>query len=820
MIRIKQVNLSNIVTYKSGSFPFTKGIHVVRGENRAGKSLLFSSLANVFYFSPPLEVKKNAAKIMHRSGSKLSIAVNHNNIDYVVNQLGRKSSMHWAITRNGVDLNQRVEIKDYIREQVFPIPEDLFYTTVYLNAFRQSKLLNGKPNERHDFFESLLNLSLHDEIRQKLSEELVTIKSDIAELRVVKNQAEELQDRLKEKGNSADLVKVYTETKDKMTRLRKSFLAKQRHLDNLDRYVKLAKKVKDLASPEALRAELKDTERKLKKTEGLLEEYQNDLVELEKTFTEISCLSEYQDSIDALKAQLPKKVCTVTQYNTWVKKYEAQLEEKEKLLENILDYVQIEEPFVIECTLEFCPGEGQGGFETDLVQTVNKSLKIKSKDLASLITLVEETTETLKSERWSLNSEVKELRVTAGTCPTCKQKIHNHAKFLAETASQLKTVTEKYNKFNNVSTYLQQGVQYLVSRQIPFSFKDQFIAIGVDVKTEQEECDGIKEKIEKYSQIKTVLLDLKDQQSKLDKIRKKSTSTESAKEIKARLLETKEKIAKLARAKSILNDKRDALTTNLNLLERLEDIELPDSLSNKPLADIEKFYLNTINAANKLNKELDELFDLSERTKVDIELIKSDQKTLVKMQEKLRGYEKLHDNLKVYEALISAYGGRGIRTIQVKNIVSMFVENMNSYAQLLFPEPFVFHTSLSPGQCSLIAERNYITVENKISGVPSDVRLLSGSESRCFQFLSFLSLMPFLPDNLRCNTVIFDELETGMTETSISMLTREFLPQLKDLVECIVFITPQSHKNFSVIGAKEYFVKKVNSVSEITALNQ
>ena len=64
MIEFEKIALKNIVVHKNSSFEFKDGISVVRGTNGAGKSLIFNSLANLFFSAPPL-LKKKDAKILH-----------------------------------------------------------------------------------------------------------------------------------------------------------------------------------------------------------------------------------------------------------------------------------------------------------------------------------------------------------------------------------------------------------------------------------------------------------------------------------------------------------------------------------------------------------------------------------------------------------------------------------------------------------------------------------------------------------------------------------------------------------------------------------
>ena len=98
-------------------------------------------------------------------------------------------------------------------------------------------------------------------------------------------------------------------------------------------------------------------------------------------------------------------------------------------------------------------------------------------------------------------------------------------------------------------------------------------------------------------------------------------------------------------------------------------------------------------------------------------------------------------------------------------------------------------------------------------GKTSDVCTLSGAQSRAFQLLCALTLISFIPQKYRVDTVILDEMESGLSEKFRSKLCNEFIPQLKTLIPKVVIITPLDKSTLWVEGAKEYIVKKKKNVS-------
>jgi ABC-type transport system involved in cytochrome bd biosynthesis fused ATPase/permease subunit len=67
---------------------------------------------------------------------------------------------------------------------------------------------------------------------------------------------------------------------------------------------------------------------------------------------------------------------------------------------------------------------------------------------------------------------------------------------------------------------------------------------------------------------------------------------------------------------------------------------------------------------------------------------------------------------------------------------------------------------------------------------------MSGAESRLFQLLFLISVLPLIPSNKRLNLVILDEFEAGLDDESKHRVIHEFLPQLLSVTHHIIFVTP------------------------------
>ena len=97
----------------------------------------------------------------------------------------------------------------------------------------------------------------------------------------------------------------------------------------------------------------------------------------------------------------------------------------------------------------------------------------------------------------------------------------------------------------------------------------------------------------------------------------------------------------------------------------------------------------------------------------------------------------------------------------------------------------------------------------------SDVRHLSGAESRAFSLLFMLSVLPLIPSNRRTNLCILDEFEAGLDEPTRNLLVSQYLPTLNQIVEHIIFITPNNIPEDKSVNRRTITVVKQGSKSYI-----
>lgn len=169
---------------------------------------------------------------------------------------------------------------------------------------------------------------------------------------------------------------------------------------------------------------------------------------------------------------------------------------------------------------------------------------------------------------------------------------------------------------------------------------------------------------------------------------------------------------------------------------------------------------------------------------------------------------KTGDSPKLYEALLDIYGKSGIKLAILQRIASMIDANMNKYSKLIYPEPIEIKTTVTHTKFDVTAYRRLHGKTNV-----SDIRNLSGAESRVFPLLLLLALLPLVPASRRWDTLILDEPETNMDPGMRSILVKVLLPALNRIIPKIVVISP--NESLVPAGARVFTVVKAGSESTL-----
>lgn len=168
---------------------------------------------------------------------------------------------------------------------------------------------------------------------------------------------------------------------------------------------------------------------------------------------------------------------------------------------------------------------------------------------------------------------------------------------------------------------------------------------------------------------------------------------------------------------------------------------------------------------------------------------------------------------KPLQALQDIYNKK-LKIAATQHVLSHWIDEMNNAALFTYGEGYVFDARIdNAGGVSITCER-----KKDSRWLVSDVRRLSGYESKMFPLASLMAMAKILPEDLRTNILVLDEIESNMSAASRRRLVR-LLPELQKVYDSIWIITPANQDEFPIlleeIPVREYRVEMKNGFSEL-----
>ena len=207
---------------------------------------------------------------------------------------------------------------------------------------------------------------------------------------------------------------------------------------------------------------------------------------------------------------------------------------------------------------------------------------------------------------------------------------------------------------------------------------------------------------------------------------------------------------------------------------------------------------------NDIHEKMSKLRAKLEVNSMVCKQLKRHRERLLEMKEELKEEEALR-------LLVEAYSDKNIKRDAVKAVSSRLMAEVNKYAKSIFPEDFDFEFKWESSKVQLLVNRRY-REGKKTKVVTSDVRKLSGAESKLYTFVLVLAHLTFVPARKRSNVLILDEPDSNMSgETTESF--KRLLPILNKVIPSIIVITPRTSERYE--GAQEFTVLKEKGEARI-----
>ena len=204
--------------------------------------------------------------------------------------------------------------------------------------------------------------------------------------------------------------------------------------------------------------------------------------------------------------------------------------------------------------------------------------------------------------------------------------------------------------------------------------------------------------------------------------------------------------------------------------------------------DIDKSVFEQYNAISNKYYELN----------TKLENAKSTYEKLKQIQLKLDSMKAQLEDVKPLEYLVDLFQDKTLKKKIVQIIGNRLMQLVNKYAALIFNEDYHFELEWQSSQINIICKRKAGKRE-----LVSDVRKLSGAESRLFTLILVLSLMSFIPTAKRPNLLILDEPEANFSAETTAQFYK-LVQIIEQAIESIIIITTKTDEVYA--GSRCYTI--------------
>lgn len=776
----KSLTLKNVVFYKEATIDLDyKGTTVISGLNKdagnskrqrsngAGKSLFWAALANIRFNSVPNpgDNKTKAKKDLFDKDTVITLEVERDDKVFAIEKKSKGKSIEYDFRMDGKSAKTRTQsyVENKIHHLFGKASEAEFYATEYIDSRKPNMLQMGTPTQRLAFFTNLFNLDSYDNLRGVLTAKYKELKDQKIVQSEIESQLHALKSSIREGLEGQKL----SELKAEVTLLEADF------------------------------KQINEEHSKLNGKSNLLSSVANNIPDLEKWLTLAGKITknpvtladvtpQYILDTKALIGKMLKRLKEFKEEAEEYNDYQADLKsirKQRKVLEGKLEAIKVKGNVAdLEDTLSNLKAERQS-IKSNLEEVpdveMSKEDYNKYPDLVlkfgefkkDHVKKIDEKRSSLKAKVNQLQESLEHLNKNSGSasCPTCLTELGT--KKLGSIVSGIKVILdESRTKLHKMVKYENDFTTYLKLSEKMDTYKG--------AKKSKEKLGADLENV-------NTAIDRFVSTSGINELKKKESLSRQLRELKAP--------SKVKEPKMTLEDIA-AKESKLKLAQSKCDIYLPMAKSINTI--VTKYGVNSLTSLDKsldsmketsgrLSKKLEKLNLTLPRKKASLTVVEKDIINHKLAKERLESVQKKLTDLPIYEALIEAYSNKGLKVLAAQRIASMIEQNMNLYSSLLYTERMKFEIIVSKNQFDIKVTRKF---GKKI--VTSDVRSLSGAESRAFSFLLPLALLPLIPSSRRTNMMILDEPTENMDEGMRDLFLTSFLPKLNTIIPHIVVISP------------------------------
>ena len=740
MLRLTGLRLSGVAYFRGAELDLGwRGTTFITGENRnaqaagrrngAGKSLLLAPLAHLA-FGDPTGLPKSLSRhsLLTEDGSRIEWTLEAGGSEWVLAKERRGRGIKWSAHRDGVDLKPRTaSVAESMAAELVPFSEEEFHTLVYLDSRRPSPLLMGSPAARQSYLTGLLRVDEFDRLREWVRDAASAKRQLAAERDAL---AGTLPDDAPDPADA-----------------RKS-------LDKVERRLGRAKRSLDRARSDLKARLLFERHRGgLAVSEGFDPDRWSALRRMEKEHAAAARARAAREAWDAARRDWAKGVRQRMSDLGWegsgTAAASAWLEDE---LRSAARMVRADERLRSErasaqdridrldarCHRQIDILEGiQPGADPSVLPAIIWAAKAELSDA--------------RDGRTRLDAELRRLEALGGDeCPTCGGPVDQD-----EISARRERVAASLKRLPKLGP-LESRLRGLERADAAWSSDDQ--------EERQSALDDLS-RLPEPGDRKALERRARDLRRALDLLAAKPGGAP-------------------AHGPAAPEMDADAVSAELESLDA----------AHRAWADVKAVRADAEKGRSlPPSEELRDAVDGWQRKALDLERKAAAAAARLRDAERMgRRRRDVEDRLAAMDAeladapvlsrLMDAYGSKGLRQVVLKDAADRICGNMNRFAPLLFAERMEFSAEVGSGGIGLLARRS--------DGRVSDVRHLSGAESRLFSLVWLLGTLPLVPSSRRCNLVVLDEFEANLDRPTREMLVGEYLPALNEVVDHVIFVTP------------------------------
>jgi DNA repair exonuclease SbcCD ATPase subunit len=707
---VKKIGLTGIADFKKSVLEIKTGVQYLYGKNMllggignaAGKSVLGSSVADIFYDTPIVGTKQDKPKTgvrfieFTRSGKLVRIQ-----------QAYKGHSEQISITVDGQEKKGRTKrLTKAMLPKLWPISEDEYRTYGHLDSNVPHPLVMGSSIERKAFFTSFFQLD-------RLDNEKKVLSSYALELKKVRARFTELDTTFK-------AVKSDMLTREQRVEMEIELKQLEHNLDRLRQKADKAQHIKSLVD---------------------FENYSSSqLQELNRICPDIGDLTE--DFLKLLKTRRRKAVALEEKLSAWkayyqaLQKYEEQISELDMSLE--LEELESRSVKFVKATAELKilntyvdPRLMYPGLEQNRVEKP----EVPKEELAKMQVRLD-------------HMKDHASKFSKGICGECGQQVkkidHEKIEQLEIRVRRLENKWSKYDKW--------------------LALKTKFDASLEDYELKAKQRNKTQSTQNKYRDDHVLYM-------------------------KRRKIEKPESVEKPEEAEDVTT-----LIRSIGLAEW--------ALQHKETIEACRQLTDHQRSTQFTDSRLEYTQDRASKLKTKLSVHQTVKNRASEMRGRLRELEEQLDNEEALLFALEAYSDKAIKKMAVEAISEQMMATVNKMASLVFEGysfEFVWDT-----QIKLLVHRG--------SKPPTDVRKLSGAESKLFTLILVFSLLMFVPTRKRLSLLILDEPCASFHEGMIERF-HSLLPPMLTLIPSILVITPKEYERYP--GAYEYTVYRDQDVAKI-----